>query len=141
MRAGRGVTHSEFNPSATEEARFLQIWITPAERGLQPAYTDWTPPAAAAESPKMLVISPDGRDGSARIAQDAAVYLIRAAAGATVHHELAPGRGLWLHVIRGTASLAGNLLMPGDAASLEEPGTFDILAGPDGLEALLFDLH
>ena len=45
MRAGSGVFHSEFNPSATEEVRLLQIWITPPMRGLQPAYTEWTPPA------------------------------------------------------------------------------------------------
>jgi redox-sensitive bicupin YhaK (pirin superfamily) len=141
MRAGRGVTHSEFNPSSTEQARFLQIWITPSERGLEPAYTEWTPPADAAASPKTLVISADGRQGSARIAQDASVYLIRSsAAGQTVHHDLAPGRGMWLHVIHGTATLAGATLHPGDAASLEEPAHLEIQAGPDGLEALLFDL-
>ena len=141
MRAGRGVTHSEFNPSATEPARFLQIWITPSERGLEPAYTEWTPPADAAASPKTLVISADGREGSARIVQDAAVYLIRAgSAGQTIHHDLAPGRGMWLHVIHGTATLAGTTLHPGDAASLEEPAHLEIQAGPDGLEALLFDL-
>lgn len=140
MRAGSGVSHSEFNPSATEEARFLQIWITPAERGLPPAYTEWTPPAGVAAAAKQLVISADGRDGSARIAQDAAVYLIRAAGGTTIPHALGAGRGLWLHCIRGTASLLGAVLQPGDAASLEQPGPLEILAGPDGLEALLFEL-
>jgi redox-sensitive bicupin YhaK (pirin superfamily) len=139
MRAGRGITHSEFNPSATEETRLLQIWITPAQRGLEPAYTEWTPAATAA--PKTLVISPDGRDGSARIAQDAAVYLLRADGAMILHHDLAAGRGIWLHVIRGTAAIAGTLLHPGDAAALEEPARVEIQAGPDGLEALLFDLH
>lgn len=140
MRAGRGVSHSEFNPSSTEEARFLQIWITPSERGLEPAYTEWTPPADAAAAPKTLVISADGREGSARIVQDASVYLIRTGSARTIHHDLAPGRGIWLHVIRGTATLAGTTLHPGDAASLEEPARLEIQAGPDGLEALLFDL-
>lgn len=140
MRAGSGVTHSEFNPSASEEARFLQIWITPSERGLEPAYTEWTPPAAAAAAPKMLVISADGRDGSARIAQDADVYLIRAEGGVTVAHQLAARRGMWLHIMRGSATLAGTVLHPGDAASLEEPIPVEIQAGPDGFEALLFDL-
>jgi hypothetical protein len=140
MRAGRGVTHSEFNPSATEPARFLQIWITPAERGLDPAYTEWTPSAEAAASPKTLVISADGREGSACIAQDASVYLIRTSTEQTVHHAFTPGRGIWLHVIRGTATLAGATLHPGDAASLEEAAHLEIHAGPGGLEALLFDL-
>lgn len=139
MRAGAGITHSEFNPSATEEARFLQIWITPNQRGLAPAYTDWQPPAASA--PKMLVISADGREGSAHIAQDADIYLIRASAGVTVPHDLAAGRGVWLHLIHGSATVGETLLHPGDAASLEEPGRIKIHAGPEGLEALLFDLQ
>ena len=139
MRAGSGVTHSEFNPSATDEARFLQIWITPAERGLVPAYTDWTP--STSDSPKSLVISADGRNQSAQIAQDAEVYLIRADRDENVNHELAAGRGIWLHVIQGSAMLAGITLHPGDAASLEEPASISIQAGSDGLEALLFDLR
>lgn len=141
MRAGRGVSHSEFNPSTTEQARFLQIWITPSERGLEPAYTEWTPPADGASSAKQLVISSDGRDGSARIAQAADVYLLRAGHGEVIPHHLSADRGIWLHVIRGTAVLAETTLHPGDAASLEDPGLVEIHAGPDGLEALLFDLH
>ena len=138
MRAGSGITHSEFNPSATEEARFLQIWITPNQRGLAPAYTDWQPPAAS--GPKMLVISADGREGSALIAQDADIYLVRAGADVIVPHDLAAGRGVWLHVIHGSVTLEETLLHPGDAAAVEEPGQIEIHAGPDGLEALLFDL-
>lgn len=140
MRAGSGITHSEFNPSPTEHAAFLQIWITPSERGLTPAYSEWSPPANAGQMPATLVISQDGRDGSARIAQDASVYRILSEKPITIPHVLAGGRGLWLHVIRGQAVLAGTTLGPGDAASIEDPGTHEIHAGPDGIEALLFDL-
>ena len=139
MRAGSGVTHSEFNPSKTEQVHLLQIWIMPAERGLKPAYTEWTPPAVP--SAKTLVISADGREGSAQIAQDASIYLIRTDADSVITHDLSAGRGIWLHVIRGAATLAGNTLLPGDAASLEEVAALEIKAGPDGLEALLFDLR
>jgi redox-sensitive bicupin YhaK (pirin superfamily) len=141
MRAGSGVFHSEFNPSATEEVRLLQIWITPSVRGLEPAYTEWTPPAESENRNKLLVISEDAREGSARIAQDASIYLIRAAAGDTVSHDLVAGRGIWLHVIRGRAGVSGVTLEPGDAASIEEPVTLELKAGPEGLEALLFDLR
>lgn len=67
MSAGRGVTHSEFNPSSTEGLHFLQIWIQPRENGLEPSYTEWHPQAHHDEDPKVLVISPDGREGSAII--------------------------------------------------------------------------
>lgn len=139
MRAGSGITHSEFNPSTTTEARFLQIWITPAQRGLTPAYTEWSPPAVPA--PKTLVISPDGRDGSATIAQDAEVHLLRIPAGAAVAHDLSAGRGLWVHLIRGTARIGDTLLHPGDAAAAETPGRYEIHADTEEVEALLFDLR
>lgn len=139
MSAGRGVTHSEFNPSPTEPLRLLQIWILPRQRGLTPSYTEWHPKAEHANAPKVLVISPDGRDGSAIIHQDAEVYRIRLPAGQTVTHELQPGRGAWLQIATGTAALNGVPLATGDGASTEEPGTLT-LAAAERTEALLFDL-
>jgi len=141
MRAGSGVRHSEFNPSTTEPAHLLQIWITPDTRGLQPAYTEWTPAAGRENDVKTLVISPDGRDGSATIAQDASIYLLKPAAGASVQHELLPGRGLWLHVAKGAVTIDGVELLAGDAVSLEEPAVVTITADQENTEAILFDLE
>jgi len=138
MRAGSGVRHSEFNPSSTESARLLQIWITPHTRGLDPDYTEWIPTAKL--QTKTLVISPDGAEGSARIAQDARIYRILTNKQESVPHTLEGGRGLWLHVIRGNAALAGVDLGPGDALALEQPAELDILTSTEGLEALLFEL-
>lgn len=139
MSAGSGVTHSEFNPSATEAAHFLQIWILPRERKLTPRYTDATPATEAATG-KLLLISPDGRDGSATIAQDAEVHRLRLAAGEKVSHTLTAGRGAWIQVIRGSLELDGATLAAGDGASTESAGRHDFTAGPSGAEALLFDL-
>ena len=139
MSAGRGVTHSEFNPSDKESTHFLQMWILPRERGLTPGYTEWTPTGRQERDQKVLVISPDGREGSATIQQDAYVYKIRLQAGQVVTHELAPGRGLWLQMMRGGITLNGQALEAGDGASSETPGLFT-LKGPVNGEALLFDL-
>lgn len=141
MSAGAGVTHSEFNPSATEEAHLLQIWIIPNQRGLKPRYTEWTPTADQDASAKVLVISSDGRDGSATIAQDADIWRLKLQPGESSAHTLAPGRGLWLQLIRGDADLNGAGIFPGDAASSERPGEFILTAGKDPVEALLFDLR
>lgn len=140
MRAGTGVRHSEYNPSSQEAAHLLQIWITPHTRGLPPAYTEWTPAVGREQDPKTLVISSDGRDGSATIAQDASIYLLKLRAGASVEHELLAGRGLWLHVAKGSVTLAGVQLSAGDAVSLEEPATLEIVADQEDTEAILFDL-
>jgi redox-sensitive bicupin YhaK (pirin superfamily) len=140
MRAGSGVRHSEFNPSSTEPAHLLQIWITPDTRGLAPSYTEWTPAEGRQNEPKTLVISPDGRDGSATIAQDASIYLIKPGPGTTVSHALSPGRGLWLHVATGSINVNGIGLAAGDAVSLEEPGTLEITSPVEDSVAILFDL-
>ena len=139
MSAGRGVTHSEFNPSPTEGASLLQIWIRPRQRGLTPSYTEWHPDPARENEPKVLVISPDGRDGSATIHQDAKIYRVRLPKGETATHDIRPGRGVWFQLIKGAATAHGNTLNPGDALASEESGALTVTATEDA-EALLFDL-
>lgn len=139
MSAGTGVMHSEFNPSATEDLHLLQIWIMPRERRLPPRYTEWKPTPDQAAAPKVLVISPDGREGSASIAQDALVYRIQLAAGESVAHPLSPGRGLWLHLAKGEAEVNGLTLTSGDAVRTETPGEV-VLTAQKPTQALLFDL-
>ena len=140
MSAGRGITHSEYNPSRKESLHFLQIWIQPRERGLTPSYTEWHPKPELADAPKVLVISSDGRDGSATIHQDADIYRIRLKPGQTVTHKLKPGRGAWLHVADGALTLNGAPLATGDAASTEEAGRLTLTATKQ-TETILFDLR
>lgn len=140
MSAGRGVTHSEFNPSEAEPTHFLQIWIQPRERGLAPSYTEWQSAAEDEDKLKVLLISPDGRQGSAVIHQDALVYRLRLKPGQSVEHTLAPGRGLWVQVAEGHVEFAGLSLAAGDGASTEKPGTATFRA-EGSAEVLLFDLR
>lgn len=139
MSAGSGITHSEFNPSATEPLKFLQIWIQPRERGLTPGYTEWHPAPESAGTPKVLVISPDGREASARINQDAFIHRIRLAPGESVDHTVEDGRGCWVQIARGAVMIGDTRLDRGDAASTEYPGALRLTA-PEDTEALLFDL-
>lgn len=140
MSAGSGVLHSEFNPSKADKTHMLQVWLFPNQRNLEPGYTEWHPKAGHASQEKVLVISPDGREESAVIHQDANIYRLKLAKGQEVTHDLAPGRGAWLQLARGSISLNGDTaLTAGDAASTEEAGTLTITANEDS-EALLFDL-
>jgi hypothetical protein len=140
MSAGQGLTHREYNPSRREPLHFLQIWIQPRERGLTPSYTEWLPKREQADASKVLVISPDGRYGSATIHQDADIYRLRLPPGQTVTHQLKPGRGAWLHVAEGALALNGAALATGDGVSTEEPGTLTVTATKQ-TEAILFDLN
>ena len=139
MSAGTGVTHSEFNPKDDEELHLLQIWIEPNQRGLTPSYTEWKPPPDAENDKDVVVISPDGRDGSAVIHQDAIVHRLRLAANDAVTHGVAPGRGAWIQLISGKLTIGDTELSPGDGVSTDDSGTLTITAA-DPVEALLFDL-
>ncbi|MFM8470893.1 MAG: hypothetical protein ACKODH_13185, partial [Limisphaerales bacterium] len=116
-----------------------RLWIQPRQRGLTTSYTEWHPQPGHADEPKVLVISPDGRDGSARIHQDAEVYRLLLKPGQSVSHELKPGRGAWLQIATGPAALNGVTREAGDGASSEEPGPWALTAA-ERTEALLFDL-
>jgi redox-sensitive bicupin YhaK (pirin superfamily) len=139
MSAGSGVKHSEFNPSKTERLHLIQVWITPDRANLKPRYAEWTPTAEQLEQPKVLIISNDGREGSAHISQDADVYRVKSKSAGTISHELRACRGLWFQLIAGEVEIGGVKLSPGDAVRSEDAGTYAFNStGP--VEALLFDL-
>jgi redox-sensitive bicupin YhaK (pirin superfamily) len=140
MSAGTGVRHSEFNPSATEPTHFLQIWIQPREQGLKPSYTEWHPSPQNADDPKVLVISPDGRGGSASIQQDAEIFRILLEPGQSIQHEVREGRGTWLQIAEGSVVVNGIALARGDAVATEVSGALTLTAN-SRTNALLFDLQ
>ena len=135
MTAGTGVTHSEYNSSITDPVRFLQIWIRPSEKGLEPAYRQHKFPH---EDGRQLIVSPDGRDGSLRINQDATVERILLAAGDQTQIAVAEDRTAYLHIVRGELQLENIGLQPGDGAAISSASVG--LRGTSDAEALLFDL-
>jgi redox-sensitive bicupin YhaK (pirin superfamily) len=141
MRAGRGVTHSEYNASSTEAVHFLQIWVVPDEAGLEPAYGQKPFDTERAERDFELLASGDGREGSLRLHQDVDLFVARLSPGQTRERALASGRHAWLQVARGEVALDGRTLKAGDGAALTgEPRVTLSDAGTEGAEVLLFDL-
>lgn len=139
MRAGRGVTHSEYNASKTEPVHFLQIWIVPDQRGLDPTYGQKTIGAAKASSGWALLASRDGRDDSIRLHQDVDLAVARLRAGESRTYELLPGRHAWIQATRGGVRALGQALHAGDGAAVSgEPAV--TLAADGDAEVLLFDL-
>jgi redox-sensitive bicupin YhaK (pirin superfamily) len=139
MSAGTGVTHSELNASNREPVHFLQIWIQPDKRGGAPSYEQKTFTRDDKAGRLQLVASPDGRDSSVTIRADALLFAGVFGHGETAEHPLAPGRGAWVHVVRGTVSVNGTELATGDAVALSEERTVRI-EGIDEGELLVFDL-
>jgi hypothetical protein len=138
MSAGSGITHSEFN-AGDKPLHLLQIWILPKEGGGTPSYAQKTIDPQAVTGRFGLIASPDGRDGSVDIKQDANLWLAKLAKGQGAEFELQPSRGAWAHVVRGVVSLDGQALTAGDAASWSDSGPARFEAAEDS-EILLFDL-
>ncbi len=139
MSAGSGVTHSEFNGSREAPVHLLQIWIVPAERDTKPHYEDRDFAAKLDGGGLVTILSPDGRDGSLAIGQDATLGAARLKTNEEVSHDLAAGRGAWVQVARGSVSVNGTALEQGDAAVVEDERAVRIVATEDA-EVLVFDL-
>jgi redox-sensitive bicupin YhaK (pirin superfamily) len=139
MSAGTGVTHSEFNPSDTEGARFLQIWILPERQGLPPSYEQKHFPDEERTGRLCLVASPEGKEGSITIRQDASIFAALLKERESVRHEFAAGRHGWLQVVRGGVDLGAQRLEEGDGAAISGERSIEI-AGRGDAEVLFFDL-
>lgn len=139
MSAGKGVTHSEMNPSETERVHLLQIWIEPERRGITPYYEQKAIPDGERRGRLRLVAAPGGADGVVTVHQDARLYGALLAPGESLTHALAHGRHAWLQVVRGAVALNGNALRAGDGAAVSEEESLEISAGEES-EILLFDL-
>ena len=140
ISAGTGIAHSEFNYSPVEPVHFLQIWIQPDSKGVNPAYAERSFGSGGAQQGLTLVASREGRDGSASIHQDADVWLARLGKGAEATHVLKPGRHAWVQIAEGEVTLNGETLRVGDGAALSNETEFT-LAAKTPAQALLFDLN
>ena len=137
MTAGTGVRHSEVNPSADEDLELLQIWILPEKEGLEPGYEQRSFPKSG-EGLK-LIVSPDGRDGSLTIHQDADIHSARLRDGDAVDFALRAGRSAWVQVVHGELQIEGEALAPGDGLAVADREQLKLQASGD-TEFLLFDL-
>jgi hypothetical protein len=139
MSAGTGVRHSEFNHSPSERVHFLQIWIFPDQAGHAPGYEEKHFDAASKRGQLRLVVSPDGRDGSLRMNQDAYLYAALLDGEERAAHALGTGRRGYVHVARGKVTVNGIELHAGDALKIEQEHDIALDRGEDA-EVLLFDL-
>lgn len=138
MSAGTGVTHSEFNPSKSEPVHFMQIWIVPSERNLTPSYAEWKPNSGTHDKITLLA-SPDGRNGSVIVHQDATISLGKLDNGDSLQYEIADGHKVWLQLLRGSLQIDGDSLQQGDGVAVEFESAININSD-NASEFLIFDL-
>lgn len=139
MTAGRGIRHSEMNPSQTSPVHLLQIWILPEKNGLDPGYEQKSFPESEKRGKLRVIASRDGREGSVKINQDARLFVSLLSPGQQVEYKLEKHRHGWLQVAKGAVELNGLQLQQGDGAAVSDEQKLT-LKGTKDSEILLFDL-
>lgn len=140
MSAGTGILHSEFNASDTSPVHFLQIWILPEQRGIEPSYEQTYFSPEDRQGKLRLVGSRDGREGSVTIHQDVDLYATQLRADETVAYTLHGGRVAWVQVARGAVRLNQQTLTAGDGAAIAQAADLTITGVGEDSEVLLFNM-
>jgi quercetin 2,3-dioxygenase len=139
MSAGTGVFHSEMNPSGTTPVHFLQIWIRPNQLGIAPGYEQKHFEDAEKRGRLRLIASGDGAEGSVLIHQDARLHAGLLDGAESAELQIAAGRRVYVHLVRGELVVNDTRLTGGDALKLTETGALRLALGRDA-EVLVFDL-
>ena len=139
MTAGSGIRHSEMNGSTTDPAHFIQIWILPSERNVEPRYDQKTFYAAARTNAWQRIADGKARDGALPIQQDASVSVADLDPGASLTFDVPEGRFGYLHVATGVVRVGEETLHAGDALELSDPATLE-MEGVESAQLLAFDL-
>ena len=137
MSAGTGIRHSEFNPSPDVPVNLLQIWLRPNTLGVEPEYSQKHFAPEEKRGRLLLIVSPDGKDGSIATYQDSLVYASILEDGEKVSHDPEDDRQLYLHVATGSLVVNGEQLQHGD--SIVTTGRIEVTTDSEG-EFLLFDM-
>jgi redox-sensitive bicupin YhaK (pirin superfamily) len=139
MSAGKGVTHSEFNPSEDEDVHFLQIWFFPINNQSEPSYQQKFFSPEEKKGKLKLVVSQNGDEGSLTVDQDVNMYAATLKQNESLEYTVKQGRAIWIHIAKGSVNINGYVLEAGDGLSVDEPCLLNINNGEDA-EIVLFDL-
>jgi quercetin 2,3-dioxygenase len=130
MSAGSGLYHSEYNASKEDEVNFLQIWVFPKERDIEPRYEQKTFDAAERKNKFQTVVSPEKNSGTVWINQDAYFSLANLDKDSNVNYSIKhKENGVYIFVLEGAIETAGEKLEKRDAIGIEETDSIDIKAG------------
>jgi redox-sensitive bicupin YhaK (pirin superfamily) len=129
MSAGTGLRHSEYNGSLTEATNFLQIWVFPKEKNIQPRYDQKSFDVAGQKNSWQILVSPDEKDNALWINQDAVFSRADLDVTTSIEYNCKfAGNRVYLFVIEGRIEVAGQTLNKRDAIGISEADHFEIKA-------------
>ncbi|WP_440905678.1 pirin family protein [Catenovulum sp. SX2] len=138
MSAGKGILHSEYNASNTDDLRFLQIWIEPNTFGNKPGYQQKD---FGQQLGLTTIVTPDGASGTLRIKQDAKLHQLILPASETYKFSSTIGTKQYIHLVQGSVRLQDTNLAAGDGAKVTGESTLHFSNSSDtDVTALIFEL-
>jgi redox-sensitive bicupin YhaK (pirin superfamily) len=141
LSAGTGMLHAEFNASEHASVHFVQLWIEPKEKDLDPSYEQSYFSRGERRGLLKLVASPDGSENSLTVHQDVRIYSGILEPQSAILHRLPATRYGWMQILAGKLDLNGKELKAGDGAAIIGGGPLELTSLSDAeSEILLFDL-
>ncbi|MEO7174878.1 MAG: pirin family protein [Saprospiraceae bacterium] len=140
MSAGTGITHSEYNKSAEEEVKFLQIWIVPNKKQVAPRYDQITLDPLERLNKFQQILSPDPEDAGVWIHQDAWFNLAKFDTETSLTYSLhKAGNGIYAFVLSGNLVIDKQEMKSRDGLAISEVKEISLLAQA-GSEILLMEV-
>lgn len=141
MSAGTGVSHSEYNKNKDQPVKFLQIWVFPNKKNVEPRYDQITLDEADRHNKLQQILSPNPEDEGVWIHQNAWFHLGKFDEGKAVDYELKrKGNGVYFFVLNGRFEVKGTVLEPRDGMGVVDTDTFPIKALTQDAELLLMEV-
>ncbi|MDB5191249.1 MAG: pirin family protein [Segetibacter sp.] len=139
MSAGTGLQHSEYNHYSDKTTNFLQVWVIPKKRNIDPRYDQKTFNAEARKNTFQIVVAPDN-ESAVWINQDAWFSLSDIQGGKKITYKVKKeGNGVYVFLLEGTVTINDQVLKKRDALGISEVQDFDIEASADA-QLLLIDV-
>ncbi|MDC2824987.1 pirin family protein [Rodentibacter pneumotropicus] len=140
MSAGTGITHSEMNPNVDTPVKFLQIWVFPNKRNVEPRYQQISLAEGAKPNDFQQILSPNANDEGVWIHQNAWFNLAKFDKGTAKEYRLNDTKnGVYIFVIKGSAKVAGFDLSERDGLGVWDVENFNVEATDDA-EILLMEV-
>ncbi|WP_375434980.1 pirin family protein [uncultured Hymenobacter sp.] len=127
MSAGEGISHSEYNASQTDSARFLQIWVAPNRKDIAPAYHQKAFQLAGQQNRWQTLLSPTDA-GALKINQDAVFSMAELSKGQTLPYQLKYKGGVYAFVLEGAVTVNGVALERRDGLGLWNTPALSVVA-------------
>ncbi|MCC6866669.1 MAG: pirin family protein [Ignavibacteria bacterium] len=129
MSAGSGLYHSEYNASLKDDVNFLQIWVFPKKRDIEPRYEQKTFDANERKNNFQLVVSPNKNNGALWINQDAYFSLTELDNGKKINYTVnIKGNGIYIFLLNGKITIGNEILETRDGLGIEDVNEIEIKA-------------